>query len=224
MDRQVQISLNPLSEYCFATESRRGTIIKQQKRPSKFMVVPYSTARACMRNFFKEGFSYDAVIHGIEFLHGKRPINTFWKNDRKNSIEALRTFLKLQFPDFKNLKCSFTTKNHKFLVIDDVEIIIAPDLILKGINNGKPFIGGIKFHISKGQPFSREQALLSATAIKLFLLKKEANYGEYVNPKFCLSVDVFGERITPAPDNHIGYEEMIKEACEDLKKRWDKAS
>ncbi len=101
-----------------------------------------------------------------------------------------------------------------------MDIRIAPDLIIRGIKDGQPFIGGIKFHISKGQPFDRQQAMLAAAAIKLFLLKEEATEEEFVNPEFCLSVDVFGQRITPAPDNHIGYEKMIIEACGDLKIRW----
>jgi len=220
MEKGIHISLNPLAEYVFASDSRRETIIRQQKKPQKIMIIPYSTARARMRKFFKDGFSYEAIISGIEYLQGKKPEKDFWKNDRKNSIEALRTFITLQFPSFKNLKCSFTTKNNKFIFIDDVEIRIAPDLIIRGIKEGQPFIGGIKFHISKGQQFDRDKALLAATALKLFLLKNEATEEEYVDPNFCLSVDVFGERIAPAPKNHIGYEEKIKEACRDLKNRW----
>jgi hypothetical protein len=221
MDRQhIHISLNPLSEYVYASDSRKDRIIKEQKRPSKLMIVPYTTARAGMKRFFKDGFSIVVITNAIEFLHGKRPIKDFWKNDRKNSIEALRTFLKLQVPDFKNLKCSFTTKNNKFLVIDNVEIRIAPDLIIRGIKDGQPFVGGIKFHISKGQQFSNEQGILAASAIKLFLLNEVAIDEEEVNPDLCLSIDIFGERITPAPINHKGYEKLIRDACEDLKKRW----
>lgn len=220
MDRFIQISLNPLAEYVFASETRKDTIIKQQKKPQIIMVVPYATARARMKKFFKDGFSHEAIISGIEYLQGKKPVKDFWINDRKNSIEALRTFLTLQFPRFDNLKCSFTTKNNKFWLIDDVEVRIAPDLIIRGVKDGKRFIGGIKFHISKGQQFDREKALIAATALKLFLVQKEATEEELVDSDFCLSVEVFGERITPAPDNHIGFEEKIKEACQDLKKRW----
>lgn len=217
----VEISLNPLAEFVFASDRRKDSIIRQQKRPVEFIIARYATARARMKRFFKEGFSKEEIVKGIEVLQGRMPHTDFQKNDRRNSIEALRTFLMLQFPnDFQNLKCSFTTERNKHMLVNRVRVRVAPDLILRGTKDGQPFIGGIKFHISKSQQFDREEALLAAAALKLFLINEIATEEEIVNPKYCLSIDVFGERITPAPDNHIRIAKQIEKACDEIKTRW----
>jgi len=219
--KSVEISLNPLAEFVFASDRKRDSIIRRQKKPLKIMVARYTTARARMKKFFKEGFSKEVIAKGIDVLQGRLPVTDFQKSDRKNSIEALRKFLKLQFPnDFQNLKCSFSTKRNKHMLVNGVRVRVAPDLILRGVKNGRPFIGGIKFHISKGQQFTREEALFAATALKLFLINQIATEEEIVNPKYCLSVDVFGERITPAIENHIKIKKQIELACEDIITRW----
>lgn len=223
MQRSVEISVNPLAEYVTATIGRKRTIIKQQKNPPAFIIVRYATAKARMKRFFKNGFSNNEIINGIQFLQGKITLTDFQKNDRQNSIEALRMFLQLQFPDdFKNLKCSFLSIKKKDFLMEEVRVKVAPDVVLKGEKNGIPFIGGIKFHISKGQTFDKDSSLCAATAVKLFLINEVANNGEVVDPNYCLSIDVFGDRITKAPKNHIEVEKKLMDACNEIKSLWSK--
>lgn len=221
MQRNVEISVNPLAEYVTATTGRKRTIIKQQKNPPAFIIVRYATAKSNMKKFIKKGFSEDEIINGIQFLQGKITLTDFQSNDRMNSIEALRTFLKLQFPNsFRNLKCSFLVIKKKDMLIEEVKVRVAPDIVLMGEKNGVPFYGGIKFHISKGQTFDNYASLCAATAVKLFLTNEVAKNGEVVDPNYCLSIDVFGERITPAPKNHSEIEKKLMDACNEIKSLW----
>jgi hypothetical protein len=222
MQRNIEISVNPLAEYVTATTGRKKTIIKQQKNPPAFIIVRYATAKSNMKKFFKNGFSEDEIINGIKFLQGKITLTDFQSNDRKNSIEALRTFLKLRFPlNFRNLKCSFLIIKKKVMLIEEVNVRVAPDIVLIGEKNGITFYGGIKFHISKGQTFDNYSSLCAATAVKLFLKNEVAKEGEIVDPDYCLSIDVFGERVTPAPKDHSEIEMKLMDACKEIKSLWN---
>lgn len=219
---EKNISINQLAVFIPAEEGKRLTIIKQQKKPNTFKVAPYSTARSSMKNFVKNGFSIESIRFGVEKLQGRQSTSDYQKRDIQNSIEALRKFLELQFPaDFKNLKIEFVKTNDGFLALQNLNVIVSPDIIIKGEKNGITFYGGLKFHIAKGKIFTHSESEYAATAIYMFL--KQKFKGESINPNYCLSVEVFGGRITPAPDNPILHISLLKKACIELVKLWEAA-
>ena len=165
------------------------------------------------------GQSFDEILDGIMRLQNKNPSSDFQRSNTKNSIEALRKFLELQFPDnFRNIKCSFLNVEEKNFYINGVQVRVAPDIVLRIQKNGQNVIGGIKFHISKSSKFTYESAKCAATELKLFLQETVAKDDEVVDPSYCLSVDVFGERVVQAPDNHDRYLKLLESACDEFKK------
>lgn len=218
------ISINPLCDFIAGSQRKKASIVRSQKNPSKFMVARYRTAKTRMTRFLKNGFSYQDILSGITDLQAKHCETDFQKNDRKASIDALRLFLELQFPkDFKKLKCSFSTDKRKEIEVNDVAIIVAPDLILRWEENGQKYIGGIKFHISKSNVFDYGKASFAAGLINLYLQNVIANDDEIVVPDHCLCVDVFGTRICSTPQDEKAFLDVLNSACLEIKKLWNAA-
>lgn len=221
---EYKISINPLCDFVVGSTRKKASIIRSQKQPSTFMVARYRTAKTRMSKFFKNGFSYQDIISGINDLQAKHCVTEFQKSDRRTSIEALRLFLELQFPNkFKELKCSFSTDKRKELDFSGVSIIVAPDLILRWEENGQKYIGGIKFHISKSNIFDYNKASFAAGLINLYLKDVVAAPDEMVVDDFCLCVDVFGTRICSTPQNKNTFIETLENACREIKNLWEAA-
>lgn len=125
-----EISINPLVEYIEASDRSRKSIIRQQKNPSDFIISRYRTARSAFAKFFKEGFDEQVLRRAIERLQTKEQKSDWTRNDTLNSIEALRSFLEMEFP-FKNLRCKFVKPDTKVYNINGVAITVAPDLLLE---------------------------------------------------------------------------------------------
>jgi len=211
------ISINQLSEYISASDARKRTIVKQQLNPSSLVVPWYKSARTAMKKCIENGFSKSFIISGIEKLQKSKQESDFQKNNVRASIEALNIFLKIHFPDhIEKMKCTFLKADNKILHIEGVDIKVAPDVIIRTKVNGKSVVGGIKFRLSKGHGFEMLNCLCAATAMKLFLQKHVANSDEVVDPAFCLSVDVFSERVVPAPKDTLQYEQILAEACKEI--------
>ena len=116
------------------------------------------------------------------------------------SIAALEKFAKASIPHilhdniFESIKPS---RKHK-LIVSEVEIIVAPDIILKTIIDGIAYFGAIKIHISKNNVFDREEAKYVTTCLHQYLSNHYGNQGQ-VLPELCLCVDVYAGYIKYAP-------------------------
>lgn len=220
------ISINPLCEFATTdSESKKKSIIRNQKKPSTFKVAPYSSARAKIKRFFEYGFSEDEIIAGIQHIQDRPNCDTdFKKRDRANSIEALRRFLEIQFPDnFRQLKCTFSRNRNKEMNCNGISIHVAPDIIIRWEEDGKKYIGGIKFHIAKGKPFTYSQCTFAAGVIEYFIKTQIASEDEIVVGEYCLSIDVFGQRVCSSPTDKEAFEDALYAACGEIDSLWDAA-
>lgn len=215
---KFDISINPLAEFIEATSKRKRSIVKQQLFPPKFKVTRYRTARSHMRKSLMQGFSSREIVAGISVLQMREPKSKFAASDIQNSIEALRVFLNLRFPEMKDLiSCHFFKSDINSFELSGVNIIVAPDLVLKYQKDGVTYLGGIKFHISKGSQFSYDGSQVVAYGIKSLLENKIASDSEKVDPRLCLSIDIFGQRVMNAQSLGNTISEKVEIACEEIK-------
>lgn len=219
------ISINPLCEFLSASERRKQTIIKNVKKPKTMMIAPYPTARSRIVRFFKNNFKEEEIISGIDHLQYKKGCDTPFKiRDRENSIEALRKFLRIQFPqDFQKIKCTFSKERSKEIDFNDIIIRVSPDIIIRWEEDGQKFIGGIKFHISKGNIFDYQTSSFAAGLVQLFLEEKIATEDEIVVGSHCLSIDIFGERTCSAPLNKEEFIKKLTATCKEISVLWEVA-
>jgi hypothetical protein len=215
---KVDISINPLAEFIQASSRRKRSIVKQQLNPPTVMVARYRTARSHIRKSVMNGFSPQEIVAGVSVLQKRQPKTKFAQSDIKNSIEALRFFLDIKFPEMKDLiSCHFYKSDKKSFELSGVNIIVAPDLILRYKKNGIDYLGGIKFHISKDKSFSYKGAQVAAYGIMSLIEKEVVKKGEIVDPMLCLSIDVFGQRVMNALNIKADIPERVENACEEIK-------
>ena len=215
-----RVSINPLIEFMSASDRRKRSIVKQQKNPSTIQVAPYATARAALRKFIKDDYDLELIVEAIEKLQHRDQSTQWRRQDTKNSIDALRHFMIMNFPSrVSKIKCSFAKSFIKDCYIDDVLITISPDLIMRWEIDGVKYIGAVKFRLSqKRLDFSGGHN--AATLISHYLKTTVAQEDEIVDLSHCLYVDIFSENIYRAMGDLTHPIEEIRKACKEYSKLW----
>ncbi len=226
MKQGIRLSVNQLATFVSASEAKKQSIIRQQKSPSTLIVSWYGKAKSVMRNFYKNPENIGLIEAGLKELKETKPKSKWQVSNRQGSIEILERFIKMQLPKcFEGNNVEFVKTALKSLSILGVEIIASPELLFRVHQGGKVRYGAVKFHTSKSGRFTREQAKVVATALKLYLKRyiSEFDPEAEVAPEYCLSVDIFNETITNAGGNLNDTEKAINEACHEVIKLWDAA-
>jgi hypothetical protein len=215
------ISVNQLAEFSEATESGKKKILKQQKAPNRLLIPWYQRAKGAIKRFFTNTKDYSPIEAAIQELEGRVPENDRQKNDRNVSIQALETMKKIKLPKLlSSLKYELITASEKDILINDVDVKVAPEIIIKAKYKEQTIYGAIKIHISKGKPFNHGQASYVATLVYQHITKKVAGKNDKVLPELCFCLDVFAERLVPAPENQIKEITAIKRICDEVKVFW----
>lgn len=219
------ISLHPLTEFVYATSSRKRRIIREQKSANLFTAPLYRTVKTVLPKFFLQGFDKSLLTDAIERLQ-KGDQSTSWrKNNIENSILALRHFIDMNFPkEFKKIKCQFITKLAcKECYLNGVIVRVAPDVIFRWTADGQQFIGGIRFHIGKTKALPNNMARLRASMLSHYLREVVAEDDEIVSNDYCFCVDIIHDNIVTAPKDTSWDISILSKACEEIVELWDAA-
>ncbi len=217
-----KISINQLATFSNSTDSKKKSIVRQQKNPPKVLVARYGLAKARIRKAIANYGNIQPILDGIQELKERNPETPFAISDKEVSIQAMERFIKMKLPAFLNDNVYEVLKKPKInsFVIADVEIIVSADLIIKVFIEGQAFLGGVKIHIAKGDIFDRGQAKYVSTCLYQYLDLMFENTGIVVLPELCLSVDVFAETFFTAPTKIEKTLEDIETMCLEIKRIW----
>lgn len=218
----IKISINPFVDFELSSEAKKLRIIKDQKNPSPLRVGWYQTPRASIKKSLSQNGDQQPLLEGIERLKNKITSKPQQLQNKMVSLEALNHFVDIKLPTIlKNHKFEvIREKEIKSVIIDNVEIVVSPDVIFKIDLNGETFIGAIKLHLSKNNVFDFGQSLTVSTLLHQYCISLSNKYEFKVLPDLCYSVDVFGERIVSAPINAEPYLLRISNICKEIKKYW----
>lgn len=222
---EYKISINQLADFSRATDSKKRSIIKQQKKPNPFLIPWYQLAKSKIKRSIILNGNLKPIEEGIEELKSRKPKKQRQIIDRQVSIEALRIFKEVKLPTmlrdipFEVVK----NKKPKSIYINGVEVIVSPDIIFRFKLEGKKFIGGVKLHVAKGNIFDNYQLRYVSSLINEYLENIIADEDETVLKELCLSFDVFGERVISAPKNLLKAITDIEVICEEVKTLWNVA-
>ncbi|WP_248724400.1 hypothetical protein [Seonamhaeicola sp. ML3] len=225
MTKEIKISINQFADFSKASDSKKRTIIKQQKNPNKFLVSWYQLSKSRIKKSIENNGDLDPIIKGIEELKGRIPKKPRQVLDRIVSIEALQRYIHIKLPDMLKTIPYETIKKveSKSVYINGVEIIVSPDVIIRIKVNGKTYLGAVKIHVSKSNIFDNIQSRYISVLIKKYLEEVVAKDGDKVLDDLCLSIDIFGERIISAPNNISKAITEINVICNEVKSFWNAA-
>jgi hypothetical protein len=219
-----QISLNQLAEFQGATENVKRRIIAQQLSPDQFRIPWYQLTRARVKKSIELKGNLDPILDGIKTLLNKVPVGKKQESDRHVSLEALERYVKIKLPSLlKDIDFTIIRPKVKSTSISNVEVIVAPDVIVKGVLNGKNILGGVKIHISKTKPFDFQKSQIVASTIYTFLKNEVAEDSIEVLPELCLCLDIFSGRVVSANNHDAKVFKEVREICEEVKRLWDTA-
>lgn len=219
--KEYFISINQLAEFSDSTLASKKRIIKQQKVPDKLLIPWYQLAKSATKKFLPNVDDYTPVMEAIEKLSISNPKNNRQRIDKGVSLEALEILKHFRFPKIlKDLNYEVIISGEKAMFVDDVKLIIAPEIIIRAETNGKYTYGGIKLHVCKGKPFNFTQASYVATALHEFLTEKVAGINESVNPNLCFCFDIFAQRLTPASHGIQNNFNNVKTVCSEIRDLW----
>jgi len=219
--KDCKISINQLAEFSSASVALKKRIIKQQKIPNKFLIPWYQQARSATKKFLTNVKDISPINEAIVKLNAKTPANNRQKIDKSVSLEALESLKKINLPIFlSKIDYEVIALEERSLIVDGVNVIVAPDVVFRTIINRKVTYGGAKIHICKTKPFDLKQSNYVATALHRFLIEKVAEPGEYVMADLCFCLDIFAERFTSAAIRSTSGFRDIKSFCSEIKTLW----
>lgn len=225
MGKKCKISVNQLAEFSGASEASKKRIIKQQLTPDTFKVPRYQLTKARIKRCIELKGDLGPIHDAVKILESKQATTSWQINDKKVSLEALTRFVKIKLPTvIKRMNFEVLHPDSKVLEVKDVDIIVAPEIIIRGKLEGRNVVGGVKIHISKTKPFDLPKSRYVATVVYKYLKERVASKDDVVLPELCLCLDVFNERLVPAqenPDKVIG---EIQGLCDEIKLLWNKAA
>lgn len=215
------ISVNQFAEFSKSTIASKRRIIKQQQYPNKFLIPWYQKAKSAMKKYLVDINDATPIEEAILILQNKVPVNHRQTIDRRVSIEALNELKTFAFPKMlRDVEFEMLKPFQRTLSLNKINIKVAPDVILRGVYNGKVIYGAVKIHISKTKPFDERQSRFVSNLIYKFLQKEITEKDAVILPELCLCLDIFGGRITSALLSR-GNSQQIKSICEELKKMWN---
>lgn len=221
---KYKISLNQLAEYSGASDATKRRIIRQQINPDPFRVPWYQRTKAGIKRCIALKGDLSPVLEAIRIIESQ-PATTRWQvNNRNVSLEALKRFIKIKMPVLlRNLDFQVIRPENRSILLSEVDVIVAPEIVLKGKQNGKTVYGGVKLHISKNKPFDLRKSQYVASVIYKYLKDVVAGSKDVVLPELCLCLDVFNERLVPATGNVEEDLQQLRELCNEIKTLWDRA-
>lgn len=217
------ISINQLAEFSKATEKGKTRIIKQQVTPNPILIPWYQLAKARIKKCISNNWDLDPVYSGIEILQGRSQFeNNRQQNDQKVSLEALGRFLKMPKPQIlQSIDWKSFTPNTKSLVLGNLEIIVAPDVVFRTEIDNQKYVGGFKVHVCKSKAFDLKQSSIVATILWKYLAREIAKEGEIVLPSLCFCYDVFSDRMVPSHEDTVSSFENIHVWGQEVIQIWD---
>ena len=174
-----------------------------------------------MKKYFKNVNNSTPLDDAIRLLLSRTPDSKRKQTDQKVSIEALNELKKFAFPALlRDVEFEIIKPEVKNILINSVNIIIAPDVVLKGEYRGNIIYGAVKIHICKTKPFDENQSRYVSNLIFKYLEKEVAKENGIVVPELCLCLDIFSGRIMPASSKSTRLNSDIRSICEELKMLW----
>jgi hypothetical protein len=222
MDKKI--SINQFAEYSSKKrESSKLSIVRNQKKPDKNFFW-YQRAKASIRKSLREGGDLLPIYDGIEILTNSSPVGKRQFDNKNVSILAMERFIMMKLPSFiSERKLEILKLDRSSIEIKGLVISLSPEFVFKLTgSNGDTVIGAMKIHICKSKPFSLQTAQLASSVLFQFL-KSVVDTSELVDPRYCFTIDVFGDRIVSAPFNPIEFNETIENLCTEIVKYWDVA-
>jgi hypothetical protein len=189
------------------------------KYPPDFIRPIYRTATEVISAFIAGGMTdFASLERAIEALGGESP-NTVWDQRRINSnIDALETFGNMiDAIDLRGAVPELGPHRAAHLVRNGVSVSVGPEVILRGVQRGRPIVGALKLHFPKQNPLGERASGYVSAALGAHLQETQEHP---VAPALCAVVDVSSGQFFIGPTATSQRMRQVGEACTEIAGRW----
>jgi hypothetical protein len=227
---QPQLSAAQIAEYVDASPTRRKSIIRAARFPSRSVVAQYSKAREGLVNFLGDGArSFKHLADATDYLSkrgAKSDASDWLKRDSRQSIEAIEAFQRA-YNKIGVRPLDLRPVRGRSPLLDEWAAKISVDLDLTvhvPSDAGKDRIGGIILLFSRGESSGKariEQSRTIAAMIQQFCMRHLGPLGD-IDKNLCFAIDVFGAAAhRPHGKRKIDH---VRDACDEIAARWKTVS
>jgi hypothetical protein len=211
-----RISINKLSEYITALPARRRKIIKDQKRPSNFIVPYYRDAEKIVVDYFVVSNQSEEWLESRIQNLSDRTVTSDWDENRRSiCIEAIECFSEfIEEFSFNSLCCIAGEASPEKLKIAGVQVSVRPEIYLT--DEQKNIKGCVKLIFGKGRQVSESEAGYTGTCLQRWM---EDFHGIH-DYKTCFALDIFAGKLYTAPKAYKRKLSDMEAACEEISSAW----
>lgn len=199
--RTPRISFSSLCEFITASDTRRLTILRQQKRPRPFVFANYSNALRQIQDYAVDQRPLDPSDARLE-AHEQEVIAELLGRDW---LEA-------------GITASRPDPRQTLLTVRGVEISIYPDLVLHAGDGPNRRAGALKFHFAKTRDLDPEVGKWMASLLYQHHLGMEQASG--ADPELCMVYDIRQDQHHKAGKTHKRLFQNIDSACRFIAAIW----
>jgi hypothetical protein len=224
--RNPRFSANHISEYLTAEDARhREEVIRKAKFPQKPSVIPYSQAKRSIRDFIVRNThamsTIDTEIARFTTILSREE-EGWMQGEWKRNIACLKMFSEL-FKTRRMNRFRFSQSTADLtLKLDSVAIHTRLDAnIVETGKDGVERIGGcLVFTANTEQARRNIEARLKYIASLIHWTLQETDKNRQPLERLCISCDIFGGTLTPAPTAIDRLRTSIRSSCHEAAARW----
>lgn len=205
---KARMSVNDLALYMVSSDTMKLSIIRRNKFPSNYVVLPYQDAKPWLVNFLTDpGRDKTKLAEGIEHFRHRAADSSLHETKRNDAVLCGRV-LESFFGTYGTLglgQMEFVRTPGKLapLQIEGVDISIPLDLIAHQSIKGVDHAGGIIFRLTQADESDaakerrKQQGHYAASLAHLQMVSKKPTAREPA-PRLSFSVDVQHQQAFPA--------------------------
>jgi hypothetical protein len=216
-----RISVNKLAEFINAKAARQRQILRDQKFPTEFKGMYYKEAAESIAVCIASNLENTSIIERtIALLEQQSPDKIGTQRRIQSNIDALESFeAMLDEIDLKGAEPSLGDHAPPKLTIQNVEVSVRPDIILKGVGKAKqPLIGAVKFHFPRTFPLDDSAGYVSAL-LQEYAKTYLAGDGDAHGP-YCPVLDIGSRKLHAGAKSTLARMKDIQAACRNIIALW----
>jgi hypothetical protein len=218
------MSLTTFIDYLTAPAARRRQILLNQKHRADFTTGYYDPARQALAAVLAGGSTFagtDAIDRLVQRQNASD--DDFERRRSAGNAEAIASFLEFHravLPAGATALPAIPAPGT--IVVEDVDLAIAPDVILHGEDTPRgKLVGGITWFFSKTDRVRLTADTARYASALVYEWLSTAQLERVAVREWCRVVDVFGKQVFPAPQHYQRALTDLRAACQEIAARWE---
>lgn len=222
--KRPQISVNKLAEFMVSKAARQRRLLRERKYPDPDfqMGMYYREASESVSQYLAgDQISTENIDAKIQIIQQKNTDKIGTQRRLGANIESMERFLgMLDDFDFGDTVRELGAHSPPKLVFHGVEISVRPDVILRGEKKGKPLIGAVKMHFSKGYKMNDEVAGYISAAVHEYCERHLVVGEEKVFHEYCQVFDIGSGQVFRGVKAKKARLKDIEDTCKNIADIW----